>query len=142
MSNATTAYQTILNAQVCVDDHSTYVAYWSNEAHITAFVATQVDADLIANAQGGDYYAMERIADDVRKYTSFEIMDDEALQARIEELSQVEDWNEVEGKYELGESDYAYHLIGVIEDLLAMRRYTAPVSPWLTHSPFAGLVSA
>ncbi|QZE10393.1 hypothetical protein SEA_SCOOBYDOOBYDOO_42 [Mycobacterium phage ScoobyDoobyDoo] len=138
MSNATATQ--ILAAATAIVDHDGYVAFWSNEANITAYVRTQVDADDIAAAQTGGYYAQARIASDVARYTRYEGMTDAQLHAELDELSRTEDWNEFEGKWEYGQSDYAWHLIDAIEDLLAYRRYTSAEA--LTQRPFAALAVA
>lgn len=140
MTNTTTAAN-VITAATAITSHDDYVAFWSAPANHTAFVGGLLDPKVLAEASSGDYLAQEIISSDAALYTRLEALSEAELDAEIARLSQTSDWNEVEGKYEYGESDYAWHLVGVIESLRdhrrAQREYTGH-GP-LTHTPFSVL---
>lgn len=136
-----TAAAITASAAATVTNHDDYVIFWSAPANHTDFVKSVLNQKVLAEANGGDFLAQEIVASDAALYTRFEVMTEAELDAEVAQLRQVDDWNEIEGKYEYGESDYAWHLIGVIESLRDHRRVVREYTGHgpLTHTPFAVL---
>lgn len=137
----TTASAVLASAAAAVVDHDGYVAFWSAPANHTAFVTAMLNPKVLAESGSGDYLAQEIVSSDAALYTRLEALSESELDAEVASLSRVSDWNEVEGKWEVGESDYAWHLVGVIEALRDHRRVAREYTGHgpLTHNPFAVL---
>lgn len=148
MSNATTAAaQSLLDAaQAEATNHDQWVAFWVNPAHITAFVASRLNAKLAAEARH-DSLAAEVLASDIVSLTRLQAMDAATLADREADWAAEDGWNAVEGKWEM------YYYYSAQEDLAhaaalaEFRAHEAAVAAWsaapaeahLTHTPFAAL---
>lgn len=124
-----------------------WVAFWINPAHITHFVGSQLDEDLLFSAQH-DFYDAEMLADDVVHLTRIESQDEAGLAEWVAVSEAQDGWNSCEGKYEVGAVEFAQRDLGFIAALREFRAHEAAQAAWsvaptghLTHTPFAALAA-
>lgn len=154
MSNATAAdARALLDAAAACADHTAWVAFWTDPAHRTGFVAERLASsrygrELIAEAAAGDWMSSAMLADEVVGLTRIQALPEAELAAREAQWAAEDGWNAVEGKFEV------YYLESAREDLehaAALREYRAHAAsvaahsvapaPHLTHRPFAALAA-
>lgn len=129
-----------------ITTHAEYVEFYNRPEHISDVARVLIPADVLEQAQAGDYLAQLLVAGEVKNVMRLEAMTDEALRAEYDENKAGHRRAiELDGpEYDVNDHNSYYDAQWAIEEVLADRevkaRYSSPQA--LTHSPFAGLVAA